>query len=727
LLEFRRGGTALIALCLGVGGVLASVLPPVLELDETIGLTLLFTARGPLPPPEHVAIVNISRDSAAAVGQTSETDEWRRTLHAALIDSLVAAGVEAIAFDLMFEEPRPEDPELAQAMLRAGNVLLVERVVTEDMNAGVLDARRLPVAQLKNAALGTAPFTLPSVPNRVNQFWTFGRASGGTPSLPAVALQAYLLRYYEDFVARLPDAAPSLASSLPRSRVELGALHELAAVMSIIRAHLEREPHTAEALRGELRKQGSDPSVAPLAALVELYAGRDSRYIDYYGPPRTIETIPYDLAMTAAGDLGLAGKMVFVGYSESRQSEQDDDFYSVFSQRSGANLSGVEIAATAFANLLERKSIVPLWMPAHLGLVLAWGVVLGVLVATATTRRAVTVGLALGAAYAAGAYWLFNEHSVWLPVLVPLVGQVPVAILLALSLNYAAIARQRERVQQALGYYVPKTVVNRLAQHSVTLESSRQLLQGTCLFTDAEEYTTVSETLRPEELASLMNEYYTVMFTVVAEHGGLVADTSGDSMVAIWATAEPTAASRGQACRAALAVVDAVAKFNEHRGSQQLPTRVGLESGELLLGNIGAEQRFEYRAIGDIVNTASRLQGLNKLLGTRVLASEATIAGIPGLNARDVGMFVLRGKRVPVRVYEPVGFGAGSDDGLAEQFAAALAHFEIGRWLDARRAFAAILERFPNDGPSAYYAALSDQYASQPPPTWAGAVSVATK
>jgi adenylate cyclase len=78
-------------------------------------------------------------------------------------------------------------------------------------------------------------------------------------------------------------------------------------------------------------------------------------------------------------------------------------------------------------------------------------------------------------------------------------------------------------------------------------------------------------------------------------------------------------------------------------------------------------------------------------------------------------------------VYEPVGFGAGSDDGLAEQFAAALAHFEIGRWLDARRAFAAILARFPNDGPSAYYAALSDQYASQPPPTWAGAVSVATK
>jgi adenylate cyclase len=251
------------------------------------------------------------------------------------------------------------------------------------------------------------------------------------------------------------------------------------------------------------------------------------------------------------------------------------------------------------------------------------------------------------------------------------------------------------------------------------------------LFTDAEEYTSVSEALGPEDLASLMNDYYKVMFGVVTEHGGLVADTSGDSMVAIWATAEPNAESRGRACRAALAIVDAVAKFNEHRGAQQLPTRVGLESGELLLGNIGAEQRFEYRAIGDIVNTASRLQGLNKVLGTRVLVSEATISDVQELITRRVGTFLLRGKRAPVRVYEPLGTRSGDpkdpNEELAAIFAVALEHFDRGDWLEANRRFAALLGRFPNDGPSSYYTALTAEYVAAPPAQWAGAVSIATK
>ena len=176
--------------------------------------------------------------------------------------------------------------------------------------------------------------------------------------------------------------------------------------------------------------------------------------------------------------------------------------------------------------------------------------------------------------------------------------------------------------------------------------ANRQLLHGTCLFTDAEEYTTVSEALRPEELAGLMNDYYQAMFRVVERHGGMVSDTSGDSMVALWATTTPDSTSRIKACRAALEIVEAVAEFNLGRGGSQLPTRVGLESGEVLLGNIGAEQRFEYRAIGDhIVNTASRLQGLNRLLRTRVLVSAATVAGAPGLVTRNVGVFLLRGKK----------------------------------------------------------------------------------
>jgi adenylate cyclase len=710
--------------------VLLSVLPPILELDESVGLSLLFAARGPRPAPEQVVVVNISRDAAAGVGQTGETDEWPRALHGALIDSLNAEHANTIAFDLIFDEPREDDSELSDAMRRARNVLLVERVVTEDLAEGVKDERRMPVAPLTAASLATAPFTLPSFPMRVSQFWVFGPASGDTPSLPAVALQAYLLPYYAEFVALLDAAAPSLARAIPATGNELAESHELGNVMGRIRAQFQRDPRLADALREGARRRPPGPDAAALAALIELYAGSDSRYLNYYGPPQTIATIPYDRASASLDEIDVSGKMVFVGYSEPRQSEQLDDFYSVFTQRSGANLSGVEIGATAFANLLEQRSIVPLAMPAHLMLVLIWGALLGVVIGASSTRRAFALGGAAAVIYAAWVYWLFADQALWWPILVPLFVQVPAATVLALLLNYEDVARQRERVQRALGYYVPKAVVNRLAEQSVTAETSRQLLQGTCLFTDAEEYTTVSEALRPEDLAALMNDYYKVMFGVVAEHGGLVADTSGDSMVAIWATAEPSAVPRGRACRAALAIVEAVAKFNEDRGSQQLPTRVGLESGELLLGNIGAEERFEYRAIGDIVNTASRLQGLNKLLGTRVLASEGTIRDVRELVTRRVGTFLLRGKRAPVRVYEPLGIRHERVDGREEltvAFAAALAHFDRGHWSDASREFAAILRRFPNDGPSSYYAALSAEYAAGPPAEWAGAISIAIK
>ena len=114
-----------------------------------------------------------------------------------------------------------------------------------------------------------------------------------------------------------------------------------------------------------------------MSALLGLYAGASSRYLNYYGPPRTIRTIPFDVAARSHENLDLDGKMVFVGGSEPRQSEQQDYFHSIFSQQTGANLSGVEIGATAFANLLEQRSLVPLPMWANLLFVALWGAALG--------------------------------------------------------------------------------------------------------------------------------------------------------------------------------------------------------------------------------------------------------------------------------------------------------------------------------------------------------------
>jgi adenylate cyclase len=398
----------------------------------------------------------------------------------------------------------------------------------------------------------------------------------------------------------------------------------------------------------------------------------------------------------------------------------------VFSQQTGANLSGVEIGATAFANLLEQRSVVALPMWASLLLVALWGAALGVLVVGGSTARAFVLAVAGGALYFAWVYWQFDAHGIWWPLLVPLALQLPAAVALAVLLNYAEVLRQRELIQAAIGRYLPQHVVRRLSEESARALPERRLLQGACLCTDVENYVTVAESLDAHELAALMDDYFNVLSRVVKQHGGFVVDAAGDALVAVWSAAGPYEESRLSACRAALELVAAVDEFNLRR-EPRLPTRVGVESGELLLGDFGPEQRVGYRAIGDIVNTASRLEGLNKVLGTRVLVSAATLAGTSEVAARDLGSFFLRGKSTPLRVQELLGAGEATRRPPATEFGAALQEVTAARWPEARRDFAALRDAFPDDGPTAFYAALSASYEREPPRNWTGAVVITAK
>jgi adenylate cyclase len=231
----------------------------------------------------------------------------------------------------------------------------------------------------------------------------------------------------------------------------------------------------------------------------------------------------------------------------------------------------------------------------------------------------------------------------------------------------------------------------------------------------------------PDALAALMNEYYRVLFSTVEEYGGEISDTAGDSMVAVWATAKPDPRVRERALRASVAMIERIDTFNRQRPGTPLPTRIGLESGELVIGNIGAEQRYEYRAIGDIVNTAARIQGLNGVLGTRVLISAAALPAEDS-RTRDVGTFLLRGKRLPVRVFEPLAIARTTlDSSGCAAFASALDAFRSGQWAQAHEQFAALARHRSDDGPTRYYAALAHQYLTEPPAAWSGAVIVTVK
>jgi adenylate cyclase len=213
------------------------------------------------------------------------------------------------------------------------------------------------------------------------------------------------------------------------------------------------------------------------------------------------------------------------------------------------------------------------------------------------------------------------------------------------------VSRERRNFRKAFTYYLPAGIVDELVQNIDGLKTSDKLVNGICLSTDAEQYTTLSESMVPKELAQFMNRYYEAVFDPVRRHGGMVSNVVGDSMLALWLATGGTPAPLNEACLAAIEIEKAIREFRKSPHGIGLPTR-SAALGEILLGNIGAAQHYEYRAVGDIVNTATRIEGLNKYLGTRILVSREVLSMADTFLARDLGWFLLAGKTRPVHVYE---------------------------------------------------------------------------
>jgi adenylate cyclase len=472
-----------------------------------------------------------------------------------------------------------------------------------------------------------------------------------------------------------------------------------------------------------------------LQALHGLYSGPDSRYLNFYGPPQSITTIPYASILAPDNNRAdeamlpnLQGKAVFVGYSERLHPEQLDEFYTVFSQDNGLNLSGVEIAATAFANLLEDLPVTPLPLPAFYGLLLAWGILAGALVRLLPAVPAILGGVVIAGLYLGSGHVLFGHSALWLPLLVPLGLQLPLALFAALLWHYLDVNRERETIRSAFGLYLPPQVVDELAGQRADARTAGQLMHGTCLSTDACEYTRLSETMQPAELGELMNAYYETLFQPVRNNNGIVSDVVGDAMLAIWAAVQREPGIQRQAIQAALEISRAL-NTAENTGLRHfLKTRIGLHSGEILLGSIGAVDHYEYRAVGDIVNTSTRIQGMNAHLGTQILLSAEVIAGVDGLQTRELGSFILSGKSQPVVIHELLGT---KDDPEAERrseylarFAAGLAAFRDGDWHTAASTFTALQAENTQDGVLQFFLA---RCAVQPPPGWDGMIRMDLK
>ena len=235
------------------------------------------------------------------------------------------------------------------------------------------------------------------------------------------------------------------------------------------------------------------------------------------------------------------------------------------------------------------------------------------------------------------------------------------------------------------------------------------------LFSDIEGFTTLSEALPPEEVVRLLNTYLTPMTELVFEHGGTLDKYIGDAIMAIYGAPIDVADHSERACRTALQMMKALDALKDQawfdRGWPDIQIRIGVSSGPMAVGNMGTDMRFAYTAIGDGVNLASRLEGLNKEYGSRLLISEFTRDRLKTVFAvRELDVVRVRGKRVPVRVYELRGEGVPSveEARFISDFEDGLKAFRAENYDLARARFRACREQQPEDGPTRVMLARCD-------------------
>ncbi|MFP8777611.1 adenylate/guanylate cyclase domain-containing protein [Hydrogenophaga sp. RWCD_12] len=281
--------------------------------------------------------------------------------------------------------------------------------------------------------------------------------------------------------------------------------------------------------------------------------------------------------------------------------------------------------------------------------------------------------------------------------------------------------------------YVPAELVRRLIARGVDAEPGGAQQALTVFMSDIEGFTSLSERVPPDQLVHLLSEYLTTVSAALLQTGATVDQYVGDAVLAFWNAPEPTPDHAQRACEAALAAQTAIAALNadwQRRGlGISFRTRIGINTGEAIVGNIGSDERMSYTAIGDQVNLASRLEGANKNYGTSVLLSQHTRDELrpDTFITRRVDQLVPVGKSVPIKVYELV----GRKGEVPEARMAVLTDYEAAFTAYQQREFAAaiaLLEQQPHDPPSKVLLSRCRQYLDQPPPpAWDGSFLLTSK
>ena len=646
---------------------------------------------------------------------------------AELVDAVSMAGARTIGIDVYLDQLFPAlnqidggDDLLRGAIERAGNVILVTPMQRTD--SGYVSAP--PHPDFADAAFDVGTAELPASYETFRDATLAVRSGNGLQPSFALAMYAH---------ARGLDVDSLLAEGLAAGRIDLPGL--------------PRNAGRVPSGWGAGSPSGDDP-IIPFRI---RYLGPPSGTLAE-DPPGTYQATGSSIASTMALITPeiFRDKIVLLGTGFHSEDRFRTPFYGFRTapREDGSPtqryewMYGVEIHANALQNIIDGTYVRSVSLVATLLLLLA----LAALTAGAVFLRgagwgaAVTV-LAIAGAWAlafwtwAGVVYLPGIASprlasvgTWVPIGPPIV-----AALLGYvgSVAYTAIIEGREKrfIKGAFGKYLSPDVVAEISEDPSALTLGGEKRPLSLLFSDLSGFTTISEEMDAQELIALLNEYLNDMTQVVFDENGYLDKYIGDAIMAFWNAPKEVLDHPDRAMRTAILMQRRMNALNERwrandPNHEPLKVRIGVHTGEVVVGNVGGEERFDYSAIGDAVNLAARLEPANKTYNTLNMVSEVTLsAGRDEYRVRELDFIAVKGKDEPVKVFELLEFVG---ERLSDEKEAALEHFTLGMnaykqhdWAQARNHFEAGLAACPDDGPCALYAQRClENVDNPPPPDW---------
>ena len=725
----------------------------ILEIIEAKALDVRFHLRGPVKPRDDIVIVAVDEKTEDELGRWQSSG---RNWLARLLDILNEAGARVVGFDLVLAEPDegigpevldalktryeqalPEvmtgnpdlltyleetkaasdyDRQLAEAIERTGNVILGVYYFWDELSAAHLTSEQQESAdQLMNRTAYTIVEEDPDYPLQLSRavgveanLAIFSDAAQSFGHFNILADADGYVRFTHLLIEYNDQYYPSLALEVARAA--------LAAHTPIVRAMPDSD-------------KGID--------LGEHFipCNEDGKLlINFYGPAHTFPH--YSLSDVLSGDIPpskFGDRIVLLGVTS--QVIKDLNAVPFQSER----YPGVEVHATIIENLLHEDFITrPEGMSLIEAIVIfALGIMLGIIRHRKSPLWATVTALICMLLIAGTGYITFVIGRIWLNVTYPVLFLI-VDYLAITSYNYFTEERQKRVIKNAFQHYVSSNVVSHLLESVDTLKLGGERRQLTAFFSDIRGFTAISEGMSPEALVEFLNEYLSEMTQIVLDHRGTVDKYMGDAIMAFYGAPVEQTDHAVQACKTAIHMILRLKELHvgwEARGLPPMKIGIGLNTGEMSVGNMGSRERFDYTIMGDNVNLASRLEGLNKYYGTSIIISQSTYQACTecqehSWTVRELDTVQVKGKHESVTIYELIGYDTlyEQKSTLANTFCEGLGLYKQRQWNQAIALFQEALQIEPDDGPAKLYIERCTEYMQHPPPdNWDGVIVMESK